>query len=61
MKRIWSLAAAVCLVAAFVFFWFDNFDGVFVTAVLGCVAWLLSYRKEAKRRVVAKSSENTKE
>jgi O-antigen/teichoic acid export membrane protein len=61
MKRIWSLAAAVCLVAAFVFFWFDNFDGVFVMAVLGCLAWLLSYRKETRQRVVAASSEETKE
>ncbi len=61
MKKIWSLAAAVCLVAAFVFYRFDNFDGVFVAAVLGCIAWLLSYRKEVRRRVVAESSDDANE
>ncbi|MEP6923758.1 MAG: hypothetical protein ABI954_04780 [Pyrinomonadaceae bacterium] len=59
MKRIWSLAAAVCAVAAFVFFWFQNFDGVFVTAVLGSVAWLLSYRSDARQRVFTENTEDS--
>lgn len=58
MKRIWSLVAAVCAVAAFVFFWLNNFDGVFVTAVIGSVAWLLSYRSDARRRVVMENTED---
>ena len=61
MKRIWNLAAAVCLVAAFVFFRFDNFDGVFVTAVLGSVAWLLGYRTEARQKVAADTPTEVKE
>ena len=51
MEKVWSLAAIVCAVAAFIFFWFGNFDGVFVTAVLGSIFWLLNYRQEARRRV----------
>lgn len=51
MNRIWSMSAAVCLIAAFVFFWFHNFDGVFVAAVLGSIAWLLNYRQTARKRV----------
>lgn len=53
MEKIWSLLAAACAVVAVVFIWFQNFDGVFVTAVFGCVAWLLSYRHQMRRRVTA--------
>jgi uncharacterized membrane protein YjjP (DUF1212 family) len=50
MERIWNLLAAAGLVAAFALFWFGNFDGVFVAAVLGCVFWLLSVRADARAR-----------
>lgn len=58
MSRIWSILAAICLIAAFVFFWFHNFDGVFVAAVLGVVAWLLDYRREMRKRVFAARAES---
>lgn len=44
--------------AAFGFFWFHNFDGVFVAAVLGCVAWFLGYRTQTRQRVLTDEPEN---
>jgi hypothetical protein len=42
------ILAAVGVVCAAVFLWFGNYDGTFVAAVLGCVAWFLSYRAKIK-------------
>lgn len=57
MEKVWSLLAAVGVAAATVFFWFQNTDGAFVAAALGCVAWLLNYRSQVRKRV----AENTPE
>lgn len=61
MEKVWSLLAAVCAIVAVVFFWFHNFDGVFVAAVIGCVAWLLNYRLQTRRRVAANAPENNEQ
>lgn len=61
MDKIWNLSAVVCMIAAFAFFWFHNFDGVFVAAVLGCVAWFLGYRTQTRQRVAANEPENDEE
>ena len=50
------LAAALAVVAAY-FLWVGNKDGAFVTVVLGCVAFFISIRFQAKARTAANDPE----
>ena len=50
MGKIWNLSAVILMLAACFFFWLQNFDYTFVTAVLGSLAWLLGYREQTKNK-----------
>lgn len=61
METFWNILAVLCVVAAFIFFWFGNFDGVFISAVLGCVAWMFTFRTQVRRRVAAREAQRNEE
>ena len=52
-ERIWIMVAAVMLVVAGAFVWWNNMSAAFVTATLGAVAWFLSYRAQIRARLAA--------
>ncbi len=54
VKRGWSVAAALCLIAAGALAWRGHYDGTFVAAALGLVAWFLDQRNLLR----ARSNEN---
>ena len=56
-ERIWIVVAAVMLVVAGAFVWWNNMSAAFVTATLGAVAWFLSYRAQIKARLAATEAE----
>ena len=47
------MVAAVMLVIAGAFVWWNNMSAAFVTATLGAVAWFLSYRAQIRARLAA--------
>lgn len=49
MGKIFTAAAFVSVFAAAFCFLFEKTDAAFVAAVLGCVAWFLSYRMKIKK------------
>lgn len=57
MKRFWLIVAVALAVIAAVCMWRRNFDAAFVAAVLGCVAWFLNFRSQAKGVVAARDAE----
>jgi hypothetical protein len=59
MEKVWSLLAAILMLAAGVFFWLGNYDYTFVTAVLGSIAWLLDYRAQTKKRRTENAPQNS--
>lgn len=50
MEHVFQLAAVVLAAAAAYFLWADNQDGLYICAVMGCVAFFLSIRVQVKRR-----------
>jgi hypothetical protein len=52
VKRLWSVAAAWCLVTAVVLGWRGHFDATFVVATLGVVAWFLDQRDLLRARSI---------
>lgn len=57
MKKLWLIVAVVLAAVAAVCMWRGNFDAAFVAAVLGCVAWFLNFRMQAKTIVAASDAE----
>jgi len=57
MERAFQISAAVLIGAAAVFLWFENFDAVFVSLVLGCLSYFLSVRVQVKQRLNAREAE----
>ena len=49
MKLVWLVIAGCCIVGAAVLMVLGHFDGAFVVAVLGMVAWFFNYRAQVKR------------
>jgi hypothetical protein len=47
--KICTAASFISIFVAAICLWFGNTDAVFVVAVLGCVAWFLSYRAKIKK------------
>jgi hypothetical protein len=41
---LWTVASVLCLIVAAFFLLRENYDGAFVAAALGAVAWFLNYR-----------------
>jgi hypothetical protein len=52
VKRLWSAVAALCLVVAAVLGWRGHYDGTFVAATLGVVAWFLDQRNLLRARII---------
>lgn len=51
MIRAFQIIALTLAAIAAYFLWRDNFDGVFVAAVLGAVSFFLSMRFQVKARL----------
>jgi Flp pilus assembly protein TadB len=51
MQRAFVIISAVLLLAAFIILLRGNLDAAFVVAVIGIVAWFLSFRTKLKARV----------
>ncbi|HEX8845781.1 MAG TPA: hypothetical protein VF791_14105 [Pyrinomonadaceae bacterium] len=55
MERAWIIISVLFLVGAGVFLLLQNYDAVLVTALLGVVAWFLSYRVKLRAAIVETS------
>ena len=61
MDRIFQAVAAILVGFAAYFFWLGNSDGAFVAVVVGCVAYFLSVRFQAKERNRVRDAERRDE
>ena len=59
MERIFQILAVILIGVAAYFLWKGNTEGVFVSAVLGAVAFLLSVRFQVKERLKQKEAEES--
>ena len=57
MARFFQILAVVLTGVAAFFLWRGNNDALFVSTVLGCIAFFLSYRYQAKERVDKRNAE----
>ena len=57
MERVFQILAVVLAVAAAYFLGVGNKDGAFVSVVLGCVAFFIGIRFQAKARTAANDPE----
>ena len=57
--RIFSIAAGLLLIVAFVMLWRNNLSAAFVIATLGIVAWFLSYRAQLRAKIAADEATQT--
>ena len=53
MKKFWIILAGVLAGVAVVLFLRDDYEKAFVSAALGAVAWILSYRVQIRSHVRA--------
>ena len=49
MKTLWLALAGCCIAAAAVLMVLGHFDGAFVVAVVGMIAWFLNYRAQVTK------------
>ena len=49
MKTLWLALAGCCIAAAAVLMALGHFDGAFVVAVIGMIAWFLNYRAQVRK------------
>ena len=56
MKLFWLIVAGACVAIAGVFLLRGDFDGAFVVAAVGMVAWFLNYRMQVKEKLAAMDS-----
>ena len=56
MKTLWLAIAGCCIVGAAALIVFGHFDGAFVVAVLGMMAWFLNYRAQVSRSLDAEDA-----
>ena len=57
IETIFQILAVALAVAAAYFLWAGNKDGAFISVVLGCVAFFISIRFQAKARTAANNPE----
>ena len=57
MKTLWLIVAGVCIVLAAVFLLRGDFNGAFVVAVIGLVAWFLNYRMQIRAALARQDAE----
>ena len=60
-RQWWSIAAALCLVAAFALLLLGRQDWAFVAAVLGVVAWFMDVRARLHRENVGRDGERARD
>ena len=53
MKTLWLALAGCCIAAAAVLMVLGRFDGAFVVAVVGMIAWFLNYRAQVSKALDA--------
>jgi membrane protein implicated in regulation of membrane protease activity len=58
MKSFWVAIAIVCTLVATVFIIQLKFEGAFVIAAVGAVAWFLNYRQQLRARLSEREREN---
>lgn len=56
MTTLWLAIAGCCITLAAVFLIRGNFDGAFVVAVAGMVAWFLNYRSQVQKSLTAEDA-----
>lgn len=56
-ERAFQILAGLLAITAGYFYWTGNIEAMYVTAVLGCVAFFLSVRVQVRRRVNALDAE----
>ena len=61
MKTLWLALAGCCIAAAAVLMVLGQFDGAFVVAVLGMVAWFLNYRAQVTKDLAANDATTEEE
>lgn len=61
IERIFQILAVILAGVTAYFLWAGNNDGAFVSAVLGCVSFLLSVRFQVKERTRVRELERQKE
>ena len=49
MKTLWLALAGCCIVGAALLMLLGHFDGAFVVAVVGMIAWFLNYRAQIQK------------
>lgn len=49
MKTLWLAIAGCCIVGAALLMVLGHFDGAFVVAVVGMIAWFLNYRAQIQK------------
>lgn len=50
MERVFQITSVLLTATAGYFYWAGNKDGMYVSAVLGCVAFFFSIRTQVKQR-----------
>ncbi len=50
MERIFQVIAVLLAATAGYFYWAGNEDGLYISAVLGCVAFFFNVRTQVKKR-----------
>jgi uncharacterized membrane protein YedE/YeeE len=53
VKLLWLTIAGFCIVGAAALMILGHFDGAFVIAVVGMIAWFLNYRAQVKQSLEA--------
>lgn len=53
MERAWMIISGLCLIVSALFAWRSNLDAAFVTAALGCVAWIINLRQRLRKTIIA--------
>lgn len=56
MKNLWLAIAGCCIVGAAVLMIRGLFDGAFVVAVVGMIAWFLNYRAQVSKTLAAEDA-----
>jgi hypothetical protein len=57
LDKFFKIMAVILVGVAAVFLWLKNYDGVFVSAALGCVSYFLSFRFQVKERLDIREAE----
>jgi hypothetical protein len=55
IERVFTILSGLFLLFAAVLLWWNNLTAAFVTAILGIVAWFVSYRAQTRARLAAES------